>query len=163
MNMHREETVLSLFKFGHHIERRSLGRSAPDMTRQNLSQLPFGVVTPSMIATTDYCGASFIFRHNWESPMTTNVVKTANDSVLGEYQENRIRAYIISIIASRLCKTITVRDAVPSLTDQQTCWRHIPARKWLSLPTQRNSRLYTRNWEAKLEGSGAQWCSQKTC
>jgi hypothetical protein len=87
--------------------------------------------------------------------MSTNVVKTANDSVLGEYQENRIRANIISIIASRICKTITVRDAMPSLKDQQTGWWRIPARKWLSLPTQRNARLYTTNSEAKLEGSEA--------
>ncbi len=85
-----------------------------------LDQLPLGIVTPSMVFATDYCRTPFVFRHYRETSVTTNVVKSANNSVLRKYQEYRICSNVIPIIASRALEAITVRDTVPSLQDQST-------------------------------------------
>lgn len=49
--------------------------------------------------------------------MTTNVMKSANNSVLGKNQENWICSNVVTIIAARGLEAITVRDTVPSLHD----------------------------------------------
>lgn len=50
--------------------------------------------------------------------MTTNVMKSANNSVLRKNQEDRIRPNVVTIIAPRVLEAITVRDTVPSLQDE---------------------------------------------
>ena len=58
--------------------------------------------------------------------MATNIMKSANNSVLRKNQEDRICSNVVTIIATRILEALTVRDTVPSLEDQsamQKAWR----------------------------------------
>jgi hypothetical protein len=82
MNMYREESISFLFKFANRFERGSLFLATAN--RNDLDELSFGIIAPSMVATTNDWGAPSIFDQDWETTMTTDVMETAENSILSK-------------------------------------------------------------------------------
>jgi hypothetical protein len=121
MDVHRKETICLLLEFVDWIETRSLSERRSGK-KIYLNKLPYRVVTPPMISTTNDGWTSLVLRDDGEATMTTDIMEPSHDAVFGENQKDWISSDVVPIVCARSLEPISVCKTVPRLWDQQLRW-----------------------------------------